>query len=244
MRVFAVMCLLACSAGSTFSQETNDLVAKQRLYQPVGPGLRAVKRGADGNYYVLSAPATAVQVFDKSGKEIKKIPSYEATQGPQSAALAGITFGEDFDIDSAGTVYVADRGANAIKVWDAKGNARMFSVRNPISVAALPDGEIAVATLQEPHLVNVFEKSGKEAREFADPEQLTERAELNRFLNIGQLATDAQGHLYYAFGYLPEPTVRQFDRAGYGGEDIQYTAIDAMPAALARRKEIERQERH
>jgi hypothetical protein len=243
VKIVAVTCLLACCAASAFSQETTDLVAKRRLYQPVGPGLRAVKRGADGNYYVLSAPATAVLVFDRSGKAVKKIPSYEATQGPQSAELTAITFGEDVDIDGSGTIYVADRGANAIKIWEAGGSARMFSVKNPVSVAVLPEGEVAVATLEEPHLVIVFSKGGKEEREFGAPEQLTERADLNRFLNIGQLATDAQGHLYYAFSYLPEPTVRQFDSAGYGGEDIQYTAIDAMPAAQARRKEIERQER-
>jgi len=79
-------------------------------------------------------------------------------------------------------------------------------------------------------------------REFVDPEPLAERAELNRFLNIVQLATDAQGHLYYAFAYVPEPTVRQYDRLGYAGQDIQYTAMDAMPAAQAARKEILRQE--
>jgi hypothetical protein len=88
----------------------------------------------------------------------------------------------------------------------------------------------------------VFDKNGRDVREFGDPEPLAERQELNRYLNIGQLATDAQGHLYYAFAYLPEPTVRQYDRLGYAGQDIQYTAIDAMPAAQAARKEIVRQE--
>jgi len=80
-------------------------------------------------------------------------------------------------------------------------------------------------------------------REFGDPEPIAERAELNRYLNVGRLAADAQGHLYYAFAYLPEPTVRQYDRLGYGGQDIQYTALEAMPTAQAARKEIERQER-
>jgi predicted DNA-binding WGR domain protein len=154
--------------------------------------------------------------------------------------LATIGFGEDLDVDATGTVYVADRAANAVKIWEANGNARMVSVPAPVSVAALPEGEVAVATLREPHLVEVF---GRDVREFGDPEPLTERTELNRYLNIGQLATDAQGHLYYAFAYLPEPTVRQYDRLGYAGQDIQYTALEAMPAAQAARKEIERQER-
>jgi hypothetical protein len=116
-------------------------------------------------------------------------------------------------------------------------------VPEPVSIAVLPEGEVAVGTLREPHLVIVFDKNGRDVREFGDPESLTERAELNRYLNIGQLATDALGHLYYAFAYLPEPTVRQYDRVGYARQDIQYTALEAMPAAQAARKEIERQER-
>ena len=84
----------------------------------IGPGLRTVKRGVDGNYYVLTAPSSSASVFDATGKLLKKVPDYEAGNGssPQPAALAAITFGEDLDVDSQGTVYVADRGANAIKI--------------------------------------------------------------------------------------------------------------------------------
>ena len=155
-----------------------------------------------------------------------------------------ITFGEDCDGDADGKIYVADRGANLIQVFSPDGTLlRSIFVKNPIAVAALPEGEVAVGTLREPHLVIVFDKNGRDVREFGDPEPLAERQELNRYLNIGELATDAQGHLYYAFAYLPEPTVRQYDRLGYAGQDIQYTALEAMPAAQAARKEIQRQER-
>src|SRR5260370_42284826 len=78
----------------------------------------------------------------------------------------------------------------------------------------------------------VFDKNGRDVREFGDPEPLTERLDLNRFLNIGQRATDAQGHLYYGFAYTPEPTVRQYDRFGYAGLDMQYTALEAAPEAV------------
>src|SRR5260370_6644279 len=147
------------------------------------------------------------------------------------------------DVDAAGTVYVADRGANAVKVGERNGNAHRGSVNAPISVAALPDGEAAVATLREPHLVMVFDKNGRDVREFGDPEPLTERLDLNRFLNTGQLATDAQGHLYYGFAYTPEPTVRQYDRFGYAGLDMQYTALEAAPEAQAVRRGNQRQEK-
>lgn len=150
-------------------------------------------------------------------------------------------FGEDLDVDAKGTIYVADRGANAIKIWDAKGNERTIKINSPVSVASLPDGEVAVATMREPHLVIVFDKNGVDVREFGEPAPISERPELNRFLNIGILATDAR-HLYYAFPYLPEATVRQYDFNGYAGQDIQYTGVDAWPAAQATRKEIARQE--
>jgi predicted DNA-binding WGR domain protein len=238
------MCLLAFAAGGTLAQEEGDLTAKQRVFPSVGPGLRAVKRGADGRLYVLASPSPGLLVFDAQGKQVLSINEVGVASGVASQGHALISFGEDCDGAADGTIYVADRGANLIRVFSADGApTRSIPVKNPISAAALPEGEVAVGTLREPHLVIVFDKNGRDVREFGDPEPLAEREELNRYLNIGQLATDALGHLYYAFAYLPEPTVRQYDRVGYAGQDFQYTAIEAMPAAQAARKEIERQER-
>ncbi|HXN53875.1 MAG TPA: hypothetical protein VN943_18235 [Candidatus Acidoferrum sp.] len=243
MKIPAVLCLLACLTSTSFGQEEDQLTAKARILPTVGPGLRSVRVGADGNTYVLTAPAGYVSVFGKDGKLVKNVPSYGETSGPQSQELRSIRFGESMDVDASGTVYVADRAANAVKIWDASGNARMVQVNAPLSVAALPDSEVAVATLREPHLVIVFDKNGRDVREFGDPEPISDRADLNRFLNIGQLATDAQGHLFYAFAYTPEPTVRQYDRFGYAGQDMQYTALEAAPEAQAVRREIQRQEK-
>ena len=239
------MCLLACAAGSAAAQDEGDLdlTARQRIFPGVGPGLRAVKRGADGRLYVLASPSPGLLVFDAQGRQVLSIKAAAASTTAEVKAARTIAFGEDCDVDAAGRIYIADRGANLISTFSPDGELlRSISVKNPVSVAALPEGEVAVGTLREPHLVMVFDKNGRDVREFGDPEPLTERAELNRFLNIGQLATDAQGHLYYAFAYLPEPTVRQYDRLGYAGQDIQYTALDAFPAAQAARKEIVRQE--
>lgn len=244
VKVLAVMCLLVCAAGGALAQEEGDLTAKQRVFPSVGPGLRAVKRGADGRLYILASPSPGLLVFDAQGKQVLSINEVSVAAGGTGQGHALITFGEDCDGAAEGNIYVADRGANLIQVFSADGTPlRSIPVKNPISVAALPEGEVAVGTLREPHLVIVFDKNGRDVREFGDPEPLAEREELNRYLNIGQLATDALGHLYYAFAYLPEPTVRQYDRVGYAGQDFQYTAIEAMPAAQAARKEIERQER-
>lgn len=247
VRMLAVICLLACFATSVRSQDIQDtedqLSAKKRLFPGIGPGLRTVKHGADGNYYILSAPGSSVGVFDANGKLLKRVPAFEENKGPQPPEPAGITYGEDMDVDAKGTVYVADRGANAIKIWDAAGNARTVKVNSPVSLAALPEGEVAVSTLHEPHLVVVYDKNGRVVREFGDPEPISERPEVNRFLNVGILLSDGAGHLYYAFPYLPEPTVRQYDRFGYAGQDFQYTGIDAWPKAQAMRREIDKQER-
>ena len=244
MRILAGLCVLACLAGAGRAQDLDEeLTAKSRFLPTIGPGLRCVHMGADGNTYVLTAPATSVSVFGKDAKLVKNVPSYTGTAGPQSQELRAIRFGESMDVDANGTVYVADRAANAVKIWDKAGNARMVQVNAPLSVAALPDGEVGVATLREPHLVIVFDKNGRDVREFGDPEPLTDRTDLNRFLNIGELATDTQGHLFYAFAYTPEPTVRQYDRFGYAGQDVQYLAIDAAPEAQAIRREIQRQEK-
>jgi len=246
VRILAGLCLLACLSGWAVAQDEGELIAKKRLFPGVGPGLRAVKRGTDGNYYVLSAPGSSASVFDPTGKLIKRIPAFEESKGtsPQAPSPVGIAYGEDLDVDAQGTIYVADRGANAIKVWDKNGNAKILvKINGPVSVAALPDGEFAVATVHEEHLVIVFDKTGHVAREFGDPETISERPEVNRFLNMGMLVTDGGGHLYYSFPYLPEATVRQYDRYGYAGQDIQYTGLEAWPAAQATRKEIERQEK-
>ena len=244
MKILAGMCLLACFALSVRAQEEGELTAKRRIFPSIGPGLRTVKRGADGRLYVLASPSPGLAVFDVEGKQILAIGELSPTAAVPKADRVLITFAEDCDADAEGKIYVADRGANLVQVFSPQGTLlRSIAVKNPISIAALPEGEVAVGTLREQHLVIVFDKNGRDVREFGDPEPIAEREDLNRYLNIGQLATDAQGHLYYAFIYLPEPTVRQYDRLGYAGQNLQYTALEAWPAAPAARKEIERQER-
>jgi hypothetical protein len=243
LRILAALCLLACVGACALAQAEGELTARRRLLSDIGPGLRAVRRGADGRTYVLASPSPGLVVFDAQGKQVLSIG---AAPVAGKTGRAAITFGEDCDLGAEHQIYVADRGANAVLVFSPDGTLlRSIPVTAPLSVAALGEGEVAVATLREPHLVVVFDKNGRDVREFGDPEQITDRQDLNRFLNIGQLATDAQGHLYYAFGYTPEPTVRQYDRYGYGaGQDIQYLALEAAPEAQAIRREIQRQEKH
>src|SRR5207247_10729554 len=121
-----------------------------------------------------------------AGKQVLAIAEFSSATPNASPAL--ITFGDDCDVDDDGKIYVADRGANLSRVFSSDGTPlRSIPVKYPISVAALPEGEIAVSMLREPHLVMVFDKNGKEVREFGDPEPISGREDLNRFLNIGHL---------------------------------------------------------
>jgi hypothetical protein len=235
---------LVLLALPALAQTEGELTAKARLFPGVGPGLRAIKRGGNGRLYILASPAPGVLVYDQGGKVLLQIGTAPGANSATQVRPANLIFGEDCDVDSEGRIYVADRGANQVLVFSPEGTlTRSIAVPSPVSVAALPDGEVAVSTLREPHLVVVYDKNGRDVREFGDPEQLSELPELNRALSVGRLATDGQGHLYYAFDFLPEPTVRQYDRYGFAGQEIQFSNLDAFPEAQAMRREIARQER-
>jgi hypothetical protein len=253
LRILAAMCLFWSVASlapiGNAQQVDADLVAKRRLFAPVGPGLKQVREGGDGKLYVLASPSPGLVVYSP---EARRLLTMREASGLPEAALAEakasgetlVEFGEDFDVDADGTIYVADRAANCIQVYSKEGkHLRRIAVSAPLAVAAIPEGEVAVATMQRETLVTVFDKNGRLVREFGEPENLTERKDLNRFLNLGELATDALGHLYYGFKFLPEPTIRQFDRFGYAGEDVHFAELDAMPEAAAVRREIQRQEK-
>ena len=237
--------LLAALFALPLLAQEGDLTAKRRMFPEVGPGLRAVRHGQDGRYYILQSPAPGVIVYSPDEKPVLQIGAGLAANPATKARPVNIVFGEDCDVNSAGRIYVADRGANAVLVFSPDGSLlQTIRVNAPVSVAALPDSEVAVVTLTQPHLVVVYDKNGREAREFGNPEDLSDRADLNRFLNIGRIKSDPSGHIYYGFDYFPEATVRPFDRFGYtAGPDIQYTNPDAFPEARAVRKEIEKQEK-
>jgi hypothetical protein len=231
------LCVGLAFATVAGAQAEPQVLARARLFPEVGAGVRAVKRDAAGRYYVLTAPSAAVLVYDAAGKRVGQVPR-AATPG------SSLLYGEDMDLDRAGRLYVADRGANAVKVFDADSSlALTISVPAPTAVVALDEGELAVASMKSAWLVNVFDARGKPVRDFGEPAEIAERSALNRFLNIGKLASDPAGNIYYAFAYLPEPTVRKYDRIGYAALEIQLTTLEFQPEAQAMRREIQRQER-
>jgi hypothetical protein len=124
----AALCL---TAGTLFpvnaQQVDDDLMARRRVFKPIGPGLRAVRRGRDGKFYVLTSPGSTVSVFDEKGALLKKIPDYTQNAGPASTDLRAIQFGEDMDV-------LASRGTEIAKVV---GKSRSY-IANSMRLTKLP----------------------------------------------------------------------------------------------------------
>ena len=221
------------------TQFESDLVAKRRMFRTVGAGFQSIRRGPNGNYYVLTAPAAAIQIYDPSGERLGQVPVESAA----TAKGAAIVYGEDFDVDRDGRVFVCDRGANAVKIYSPAGQLSVI-IPNPapISVALLPGGEFAVASPKTDHLVTGYDVAGKVARDYGDREEIADRADVNEQVNFGHVSADAAGNSYFSFDYLPEPTVRKYDRVGYLAMEISLKTPEFEPAATAARKAISRSE--
>src|SRR5579863_7048324 len=219
------------------NQYESDLVAKRQLYREVAAGFREIHRGPNGNYYVLTAPAPAVVIYDPSGKRIGQVPSSSAA----AVKGAALVYGQSFDVDHDGHVVVCDRGANAVKVYSPDGTlAATIPMRAPVSVVFLPGEEFAVASPETDHLVTAYDLGGKVVRDYGDREEIADRADVNTQVNFGHLVSDEMGNNYFSFDYLPEPTVRKFDRVGYLALEISLKTLEFQPAAQAARKAIAR----
>lgn len=243
VRLALVLCLLAIVPTSSAQDFEVDqqLSATRRLFKTVGPGLRSLRRGSDGKYYLLAFPAVGLVVFDSKGQQLSVIGAAPSESVTNKQGRSSISFGEDCDVDAKGNIYVADRGLNLVSVFAPDGKLlRSVSVIAPLSVVSLPDGEMAVATLRSARLISVFGANGRLVRDFGEPEDLSSRPDLNRYLSLGRLTTDSSGHVYYGYTYLPEPRVRQFDRFGYAGMDFEFTGLGAWSEGRAARKEIDR----
>src|SRR5215472_18679460 len=143
------------------AQVDADLVAKRRLFAPVGPGLKQIREGADGKIYVLASPSPGLVVYSP---EARRLLTMHEAAGLNAAALAEakasgeilVNFGEDCDVAADGTIYIADRAGNTVEVYAPEGrHLRSMAVNGPMAVAAMPEGEVAVTTLNRGALVSV-----------------------------------------------------------------------------------------
>src|ERR1700719_3666152 len=118
-----------------------EIRARAHVFPEVGAGLIAIKRDAAGHYYVVASPASTVQIFSTDGRRIGEIPdaSIQDSNSQDAKKNSKVVFAADFDVDSGGRVLIADRGANAVKIFAADGSlSRAIPLPAPTSVAALP----------------------------------------------------------------------------------------------------------
>jgi hypothetical protein len=180
-----------------------------------------------------------VQIYDSGGKPAGQVPSQSGAATKDAALL----YGESFDVDREGRIAVCDRGDKAVKIYSPSGAlVTAIPVAAPVSVVFLPGDEIAVTSLGADHLVTAYDLTGKMVRDYGDLEEIGDRADVNRQVNYGHLVADELGNNYFSFDYLPEPTVRKFDRVGYLALEISLKTLEFQPAAQAARKVIARSE--
>ncbi len=235
-----VLALLALfGARDARAQVDEQLTANKRVFKPIGPGLRALRYSSTGTYYILAN--NSVLSFDSSGKQLGNFEVSPAASVADKSKRPLIGFASDIAVDAIGNLCIADRSYNLVSVFTPEGALlRSIPVTSPLSIASLPEGEIAVCNMRGEHLITVYGLDGHITREFGQFEDLATRQDLNHYLNQGHLESDATGHVYYGFNYVPEPLVRQFDRFGFSGTSFEFTNLDAFSEARASRREIAR----
>jgi hypothetical protein len=250
--VWAATLLFGCLHGPAQAQGVQTVLhARGRVFPDIGRGAEAIERDASAHYYVLAAPASVIGIYSADGKRIGQIPGIQAT------GEATIKYAVDFDRDAAsGRIFVADRGANAVKIFTAEGALEAsVPVNAPMSVVALANGEFAVVTLRSDHLVRVMNEHGKLLRSFgnisdavSNPSQLTApalsasadsaagyaagystSAPPSYAMDIGKLYSGAPGDIYFAFTLLKDPKFRKYDRFGYAGYEAEVSANALIP---------------
>lgn len=245
----AILGAAALTGTLARAQEDPTLDAKRRVFSDVGAGFRAIRRGPDGSYYALASlppatnakasksltpPAPAVLIFDAQGTKLREI---------SGRAWAGKMVSPDsLDVDASGRIYVADFGGNAVSIYAADGAlVSHLRIAAPTQIVALPGDRFAVCSAGISHLIAEYDLQGKLLREFGELADLSDDAELNHRLNAGHLTADKAGNLFFAFRYLPEPTVRKYDSAsGNLLDELSLNTLELQPTAQSARQEIAR----
>src|ERR1700683_5515943 len=232
----SVVILVAAAAGWNHSRAlaqdqefSRDILARSRVFPAVGPGVVSIKSDSAGRYYVLADPASLIAIYQVDGKRIGEIPNANS-RGMK------IVYAQDIDVDSGGHLFVADRGANAVKIFEPDGSLdATIPVAGPMSVVALSGGEFAVAGLRGAQLVNIFDAQGKLARSFGEIPAADAGASRDQPLSPGRIYGDTVGHIYFVFSDMPDLTLRRYDRFGYASYEASLPAAEFTAQAEAKR---------
>ncbi|HZP33898.1 MAG TPA: hypothetical protein VFB23_11115 [Candidatus Acidoferrales bacterium] len=260
--IASVLLAAVISAVVARGQEEQTLDATRGRFADAGAGIRAIRRGRDGLYYILTARRpdespdaggrsksrksssnrtnpqgalnSTVMVFDSQGKQVREIP---AAAGPGALVSASA-----LDLDSSGRVYIADQAGNGVLIYTTAGAPfARFPVPEPTQIVALAGDRFAICSASGDHLISVYDLHGALLRQIGDFADLSDDPELKHRLNEGYLASDTASNLYFAFRYLPEPTVRKYDsNSGSSLDELSITTPDFEPMAQSARQEIAR----
>src|SRR5437879_6061866 len=138
--------------------------------------------------------------------------------------------------------------APAVVVFDPQGKKlrqipaqpRRGEIVSPHSLDVDASGRVYIADLGG-NAVSIYAVDGTLLREFGELADLSDDAELNYRVNLGHLASDKAGNLYFAFRYLREPTVRKYAyTSGNLLDELSLTTLDLQPMAQSARQEIAR----
>jgi hypothetical protein len=202
------------------AQEVNaphELIARGRVFPDINGGVNVIKRDSVGHYYIVAAPAKSIAIYQADGKRISHIPS-------EHSPADAIVYAQDFDIDSAGHIVVADRGANSVKIFTPDGSLESsFSISLPLSVIALADGTCAVKSLASSGVYfRIVNRQGKVLRTLRTPPQSPSE---------GPIFSDYAGNIFLSFTDTDDPTVRKYDLYGASAYEFSLRATDFGPPA-------------
>jgi hypothetical protein len=183
------------------------IAAIDRILPALGPGLRALVRKGDGNYYALTDGSRAIEEYSPSGAKLREIPS--VTTGG-----SGIVYGVSLSIDQSGRLYVADQGSNAVKIFDPSGELTgVVRANAPVSVQGIQEGEIAVQQLGSTHLVTVLDRRGAEMRRYIELPPDSEKRN-GRLPQHWRFYSDSSGNIYCSVPVMQNWIIRKYDLYG------------------------------
>ncbi len=207
-RVMGLVSILLAFLSSLAPAQLADWKATQPIFLEAGSRVSAVRRDAAGRYLVLQSRPATLFVFDGN---LKWLGKYVPQRGQDT-----LSFAEDFTVGDDGKIYVADRGAQAVKILSPSGELQQaIPFPQPISVAATAEGEIFVSSAQARVLVSRVDSAGKVIGEFGALQEFAGRADVQRTFNIGLVRRDRAGHIYYLFRHLPRPTIHKYSPLGH-----------------------------
>lgn len=112
-----------------------------------------------------------------------------------------------------GRIFAATR--NQGRLFGSDGRiVRSFPIPLSESVAALPTGDLAVASATVRGLIHVYSVFGAQRGHFGVLKNLDADAQENRFLNQGIILAGPASTLIYIFANSPSPVVQLYDREG------------------------------